>query len=336
MDIAKFFKRNIVENKSLIFISIIIIFFIRLCFYYNSDDLLSYPFIQGYIWKDGLAYIFQNKILTFITNLIFSVCIGIYSAYINIKHKLIRNRTVLIYIFTFLLLSGHPLFITMIPQYVSLLLILLCIDTLFTSYMKGNAAGSAYNIGFLLGASSLFSFYSLIYLLIFWVGFKYMRNLNFKTFISSLLGAATVYWLAFFYFLWKGATNEFLIPFRQLHTILSEFTFTIHINSIIVCVAIVVLFTTIVISYATTSHHDKVQVRANISYIFVFCAFSLLSFILTIYDSILSLYTFIFSGAILLSHFFSLTEQKWKIYLFYIFISLYFTTCIYLLMNRVN
>ncbi len=161
-----------------------------------------------------------------------------------------------------------------------------------------------------------------------------MRCFNFKVFLTSLLGLITVYWIAFFYFLWQNDISTFLAPFRQLHLVLNTDIHQASLNKIIVLSTCALLLSTMAINYWFTSFYDKIQTRLSISFIFVVCGFSFLAFVIN-YAPILNLFVFVSSGCFLLAHFFTLTGQKWKVHLFYIFIFLYVIVCFYFLLNRV-
>lgn len=329
MDIIKAFKRNVVENKSVIFISFIVVFLIRLYIFYASDDTGTYPFLEGFLWTDFISRLFENSFVSFIAGFIFTICITLYCSYINTKYKLIRDRSFLIYIFLPLLLSIHPSFIYMHPQWISCFFVLLSFDALFSSYQYTNASGDAYRIGFFIGLGSLFSFSTIIYIPLFWFGFSYMRTLNLRTCISSILGLVTVLWLILFYFLWKRSFDEFILPFEQLYPIFHNPFSLLHSSGIAVIAISVLLLIILFVNYASNSHHDKVQTRAYLSYLFIMTAFSFTACIFIRYDLFLNAYISIICGSFLLSHFFSLADQKWKVYLFYIFVSLYFAATIY-------
>lgn len=334
MDIVKSFRRNVVENKSLIFISIGISFLIRLCFLYNSDGIADTFFISGYLWTEKINRFFiENRILSFTASFLFTISITLYSFFITSKHKLIKSRPFLLYLFSLISFSLHPAFIHMSPQYISLLFILICTDTLFSSYQKNNAAGSAYIIGFMLSIGSLFAFSTLIFSPLFLIGFKYMRSLRIKTFISFILGITTIYWLSLFYFLWKDTFSEFLYPFDQLYPIIDKTILQTSIDKVIIIITFALSLIVLITNYAISSYQDKIQARANISYIFATAIFSGIVCLFVIYDPILALYSLLFSSSILLSHFFSLTEKKWKVYFFYFFISLYLFLFVFFLTN---
>ncbi len=335
MDIIKSYKKNVIENKNFVFVTAVVAFLIRLGFYSVYDQPEVDTSVSGYLWTPALNLYLKNNFLSFSLSLVFTLGIILYSSFLNSKHKLIRNRTYLIYIFTILLFSCHPMFVYMNPQYVALLLFLGCLDSLLSSYQQAKAASNAYTVGFLLGLSTLFSFHAIMYIPLFWIGFRYMRCLQIKTFLASLFGLMTVYWIVFFYFLWQNELDVFYEPFKGLYPSFNPDVHLVSLDKIVVLVVSAVLLVTMILSYMSTSFHDKIQTRANLSFLFISSVFSFLAFVFINCDQILNLCVFISSGCFLLAHFFTLTDHKWKVHLFYIFITLYFIVCIYFLSNKV-
>lgn len=335
MDIIKSYRKYIVENKSLVLFSFLWILIARLIFYYTADNSVGNQAIAGYLWTDTIAlYLQSHTPISALISVVFTLCIILYLGLLNSKHKLIRNRTYLVYIFTSLLFCGHPSFTFMNHQYISTLLILFAIDILLGSYQQVNSSGKAYAIGFTIAFASMFSFSILIYLPVFWVSIGIMRCFSFKTFISSLFGVLTIYWLAFFWFVWQNNTDHFLIPFQNLYPILNDFAQNIEIQKIISLTVFSILFAIIAISYQASSYLDKIQIRASLYIFYVAALCSFLFYIFICYDSVLNFYIFTLNSALLLSHFFTLVDQKWKVHMFYIIIFLYFSLCIYFMLNK--
>lgn len=329
MDAIRQYKKSIVENKNLVLFSILLTLLIRFVIFYFSKDITSNDSIgAGYLWDGISSLLLSNKSISFIISTFFVFAISFYASQLNAKHGLIRNRTYLLYVFGSLIFSSHPVFIYMTHYYVSALAFLICIDILFSSYQDKTGAKNAYAIGFILGISSLFSFYVLMYLPLFLIGFRMMRIFNFKTFIISLLGIATIYWLSFAFFFWQNNVTGFLNPFEHLYPILNNALESTSFSgeSLLTAIALILLII-ISLDYQTNSFRDKIRIRANIQFLHLASLFSILTFFFIIYDPTLNLYMLSCSISILLAHFFTLVEQKWKVITFYILILVYFSCC---------
>lgn len=335
MDAIKLYKRNIVENKNLVLFSILLTIVIRLVIFYFTDANHCDEYIgEGYLWTKTLTSFLSSGTISFTISTLFVFAISFYASQLNAKHGLIRSRTYLIYIFGSLILSSHPVFIYMTPYYVSTLAFLICTDLLYSSYQDKTGNRNTYAIGFVIGASSLFSFYFLMYLPIFWIGFSLMRIFKFKNLIISILGVATIYWLTFVFFLWQNNISGFLYPFEQLYPLLNNSIETISLlgEGLLVAIALILLII-ISLDYQANSFRDKIRIRANIQFLHIASLFSIIAFFFLILDSTLNLYILSCSITILLAHFFTLAEQKWKIIIFYILILIYFSCCLFNLLN---
>lgn len=335
MDAIKLYKRNIVENKNLVLFSILLTIVIRLVIFYFTDATLHNEHIGGgYLWTGALTDFLSRGTISFTISTLFVFIISFYASQLNAKHGLIRNRTYLIYIFGSLILSSHPVFIYMTPYYISTLAFLICTDLLYSSYQDKAGSRNAYAIGFVIGVSSLFSFYFLMYLPLFWIGFSLMRIFKFKNFIISILGIATIYWLTFVFFLWQNNIAGFLSPFEHLYPLLNNSIETIPLmgEGLLVVIAFALLIT-ISLDYQANSFRDKIRIRANIQFLHITSLFSIIAFFFIILDPTLNLYILSCSITILLAHFFTLAEQKWKIIIFYILILIYFSCCFLNLLN---
>lgn len=335
MDAIKLYKRNIVENKNLVLFSILLTIVIRLVIFYFTDATLHNEHIGGgYLWTGALTDFLSRGTISFTISTLFVFIISFYASQLNAKHGLIRNRTYLIYIFGSLILSSHPVFIYMTPYYISTLAFLICTDLLYSSYQDKTGSRNAYAIGFVIGVSSLFSFYFLMYLPLFWIGFSLMRIFKFKNFIISILGVATIYWLTFVFFLWQNNIAGFLSPFEHLYPLLNNSIETIPLmgEALLVVISFALLIT-ISLDYQANSFRDKIRIRANIQFLHITSLFSIIAFFFIILDPTLNLYILSCSITILLAHFFTLAEQKWKIIIFYILILIYFSCCFLNLLN---
>ena len=318
MDIIRTYRRNVVENKNLVLVSIFLSLLIRFFLFYFLSDLQPSSSEGSFLWQYISTQFLSNKILSFALSYTFSLAIMSYAAYLNSKYNLIRTRTYLVYVCVIVVFSSHPAFVYMNSGYVTLFLFLICLDTLFGAYQDVSPVRKSYAVGFILAISSLFSIYMLAYLLLFWIGFKMMRSFNFKSFMTSILGVCTIYWLFFCFYLWRSDLSDFIDFFTQIKLNL-EYSVP-SLDKLIFYGFNILLFLIVVLSHQINSFQDKIRIRAKIYYLSLIGLFSLsLSFFL---DStgVNSFYIFEFSFALLLAHFFSLSSNTWQVYLFYIFI----------------
>lgn len=337
MGAVRNYKKGVVENRNLVFISIIITLCFKLVFFfYNVPSTANIQAEQHSLLNSAITQYLSGGILSFTLGLLASVLTVLYLSYLNTKHKLIRTQTFLIYLFPILLLGPFSSLTYINPEYIALLLTLMAIDQLMDSYLLPKASFKAYNIGFLVALASLLSIQCLLYIPVFWIGFKYMRILNIKTILASILGIVTVYWLLFSYLFWQNDIPSFQAYINQIQPQLSIDITKISIEQILLFGISIILLATMIVNYSFVSFYDKIQTRANLSICFLLCSFSLIFLFITSNNPTLNLLIMVTSGSLLLSHFFSLTDQKWKIYLFYIFILFYIILSLFFVANQVE
>ncbi|SHF63943.1 hypothetical protein [Dysgonomonas macrotermitis] len=329
MDIVKSFRRGMIENKNLIFISIILSCLLRLGFILLSADYVPQYAGGGYLWDGVASILLSEKIVSAIVSLLFTIGLAFYLNQLNARYALIRTRTYIVPVVTMLIFSLHPAFVSMTPQYIGGLSVAMSGYILLSTYQDVKSSGKAYSIGFVLAVGSLFSFYTLMYLPLFILGLRMMRCLTFKSFVAIILGVLSIYWLAFFAFLAQGDLDGFAAPFRSLYPILNLSFNWSDLDELYYLVPAILLSLLLFFNYQANSFHDKIQIRANMLFFYVCFGFSLLSYIFILYDSGLNLYITVMSGALLLSHFLSLAHEKWKVMLFYLLVLLCVAIYIY-------
>ncbi|MEN9919833.1 MAG: hypothetical protein RL662_2269 [Bacteroidota bacterium] len=332
MEVIKPYKTYVVENKMLVFFSIILAYLVRLyfCYTYSEPEIDSY--IHGYLWNTQINKLLSSNFVSAHLSFLSILALTFYAGMINEKYKIIKSRTYLIYVLPLLFFSYDPVFLHITPQCLSLLLILFCLDIMLGAYQQTYDSGKACNVGFFLGLASLFAFSSLLYLPLFWIAFWSVRFLSFRTFVSSLLGIGIVYWLAFFYFLWQNDLQTFTAPFLDLYPITTDYFEDMSTKKIISLSTCSILLSLVLISYLTNAFREKIQTRAYLSVFYTFTLVSYFAFLFISHDRLLNLYVSTFCTAFLLSYFFTLTDQRWKVYTFYILMGLFFVVLLYLLL----
>lgn len=331
MDLIKVYRKNIVESKGFVFISLLFAIAIRLLFHYNTASPTptakeEYAYLHQFVFQ----YLGLSDIVSLILGFVTMLGIVFYVEHLNRKYALIRCRTNLIYALIPLLLSGHPDLIYMNCQYLSIFALLISINIIYDSYQQKRSAAHAYKIGFILAAFSLLSFYILTYILLCWIGLAFMRSLNFKSFIASILGIITIYWLAFCIFAWQGSIAYFIEPFTHLLPAIETYNLNdIDIYLVAIGAANVILLIAIMTSNQVNSFMDKIRIRENFSFLNILTIVSLLSYLFIVYDPLLYLCVSLTISSIILTRFFAPDIQKYKVYMFLFFILLYLLNCLY-------
>ena len=324
VDIVRSYQRNIVESKNFIFISTFLAILLRIALFTYIDDFSIYPYISNSVLGNFIYPYFNNDSwVSFVLATAFALGISFYCAYLNLKYTLIRVKSYLVYSIVFWVFSSHVAFLVMNLHYVAILFFLVCLDILFSSYQLKDISAKAFAIGFILAIASLFSFYFLFYLMLFWVGFLFMRNFSLKVFLASLLGIISIYWLVLFFYLWFKSLDDYLALFSSVATAF-EFGYFFKLLSANECIVlgINVLFLIVAIFYNQVySYKDKIRIRVMIYFLDVLVISTMLSCSFINLDPVVDLYIYAICYSLILAHFFSVAEEKWQVYLFYIFLT---------------
>lgn len=321
MDFIRRYKRNIVEKKNLIFISIVLFVAIRLVLFLSISDFTLYHSDNGVLWNPLFVhYLYANTWISFALGTVFALIIACYLAFINLKYSLIRVRTYLVYVLALVLFSSNPGFIHINAQYFSVLLLLIGVNVLFSSYQLKDTSLVTYSIGFIIAIASLFTFDILFYIVLFWIGFVLMRSLNFRAVMTFVLGILTIYWLLLVYFLWQKDLQGFVDIFSESlpqFGYCNRFTSFIEVYSFVLNMVVLLIA---IIDNRVNAYQDKIDIRAKISFLNLTVILSVLSFFFVSFDPLIDFFIFTCSSVILLAHLFSLAESKWKMYLFICYI----------------
>lgn len=140
----------------------------------------------------------------FVDVLLFSILIGFQGVFLNFiinREKLIKGNTHLVGLFYVVLNSGIPILFAVTPIIISNTLIITILWLFFKLYSLHNAKPLLFNIGLLLGISTLI--YAPLFCLfpLIWIVLSYIRTPNFRDFFVSLLGflLSFIYLIAYLY-----------------------------------------------------------------------------------------------------------------------------------------
>jgi hypothetical protein len=156
---------------------------------------------------------FLAVILGFLVNL-FS---AFYLNWLLTKHEILpKNSSLAAFVFL-CLVSYYPIFLTLHPVGISIVLLLRIIDRLFESYSKPDHLDLDYSTGFMAAIGSMFYFpFIFIYLLIL-ISFIVFRTISPREWISSFIGLATPFLFLVIYYFWfneaKARITAFFISF---------------------------------------------------------------------------------------------------------------------------
>lgn len=185
--------------------------------------------------------------------------------------------------------------------------------TLFTTYQNREATGWIYYTFLILGVASVANIHFLVFIPIYWIMMIFINSLSLRTFIASLFGLLTPYWIwiavvLFFY-------KDNLTPFTNLFQPLTEVTFfnaygNIPLSHYLTYAFLVILAFTGIIHFLRKSYNDKIRTR-QFYYSIIF--FNIV--VLVLLALFPQYYDLLFRPAIILTspligHFIALTRTK--------------------------
>lgn len=323
-NIYSFFDKQIVGGKGFLAFSIFVASIVRVLYLFYAEPINNEA-TGAWLWK-ALVPLFNNQLVSVLVGSIFLAVIALLVHNINVKFTLIRRKTLLPPAIVLLLFSCSPSFLIMSPLCIAVLTVLVVVNDLFEGYNSTTKQRIALRVTFQLSMGSLFVPIILIYIPILWLCLQKVRCFNFKAFLASIFGILLVYIPTTSIFLFSGEFTLFLEPFISLVSInwaqLPVLNYT-PIKYIFIGI-LLILFFIIAANNHINRHKDKVSTRIYIYNLTNLVFFSILSALLINLNSG-SFIAIAFSlGAILLGHFFALTEQKSIIILFFILLALLF------------
>ena len=237
---------------------------------------------------------------------------------------LIREKTMLAFLFFVLFISTNPDFFPLKSTSLGVLCLVLGVYELFLSYHNAETQTSAFNWAALIGIGSLFWIHIIWFLPLFWFGMYHLRSLGFKSFLASLLGFLMIYWFVLGWSVWQ---KDYTL-FTQSFPILAKFKLMVITGGVwswgTICYsAILVLIASA--NILTQEYSDSLRTRENLSFLIVFSAWSFLLYFLYDYASEEFLVTACIPASVLIAHFFTVKWNKWTRVLFYFTIMTFIT-----------
>lgn len=309
--------KYISEGRSIIYISTLVAFLLRLGSFFQIDSYSPDILNDGFLWLIISPY-FSNTYISHISAFLCSIGISLFFSYIIEKYAIIRIRTSLPYSFSVFLLACFPPLAIMSPVYIGVFCVLQSVNILYSAYQQEQVAAQAFRIGFTLAIGSLFTPNILFYIIIFFFGFFIVRSFNYKVILATLLGSFMVYWLLVFSLLyWNGLSNPLTEWFNGwVNFQLPDFTKE-HIGTWIYFVLNILIVITIIFYNYINSFKDKVQVRAYLSFYNVLLLSSAVIVALLLLSMGINFGVLLIMSSFIYSHYFALSHNPKSIYLFF-------------------
>ena len=243
---------------------------------------------------------------------------------VNYVLVLIREKTLLPFLFYVLFISTNPDFLPLKSTSVGVFCLILAIYQLFTSYHDPGAKSKAYNASLLIGIGSLLWVHILWFIPLFWIGMYNFRSLSIRTFLASLLGVGTVYWFLLGWCIWFRDFTPFTIPFATLFKIRILAAAGIGLLDWVGIIAIAILTAVSAINIITHEYEDVLRTRQFLSFLICMSVWAFALYFLYEQASEEFLETACIPSAILIAHFFTVMRGKIVFWTFYLSLSCFY------------
>lgn len=235
---------------------------------------------------------------------------------------LIRQKTILPFLFFVLFISTNPAFFPLKSTSLGVFCLVLGMYELLISYHNTQTQTLAFNWAFLIGVGSLFWIHIIWFIPLFWFGMYHLRSLGIRSFLASLLGFFAIYWCMLGWCVWQKDFTLFTQSFPMLGRFkLVEIGGEVW-NWIPVCYMALLAFIAS-INILTQEYSDSLRARENLSFLIVFSIWAFLLYFLYDYTSEEFLVAFCIPTSILIAHFFTVRWNKWIRVLFYFTIGIF-------------
>lgn len=246
---------------------------------------------------------------------------------------LIREKTLLPFLFYVLFISTNPDFLPLKSTSVGVFCLILAIYQLFISYHEPQAKSNAYNAALLIGIGSLLWIHILWFIPLFWVGMYNFRTLNLRTFLASLLGVGTVYWFLLGWCIWFADFTPFTIPFATLFRLNLLMPAGIGLVDWIGILLMASLTTISAINIITHEYEDTLRTRQFLSFLILMAICTFAMYFLYEQASEEFLETACIPASILIAHFFTVMRGRIIFWTFYSSIVIFIVLLILRLWN---
>jgi hypothetical protein len=277
-----------------------------------------FPLIVTIVIFIVLRFLNENWTSTTVWSItLIQIIIAISLLYLNTTFVIIRQRTLLPAFFYLLFIGTDPSFFYDIKGSFSALIIVFCFFFLFATYQKSESQACAFNISILLTVGSFVWSSLLFFFPLFWYGMYRFRSLNIRTFFAGVMGFLMIYLFIFTWSIFKDDLNIFLDSFPNIDNLWAVHLLNFNTKEWIITGFIAFLFILSGVKIFMSGVAEKVRTMSTLGYLYIF---SLLIFAFILFqnnwekDWMPILYIPI---SFLISHFFTLSNKNWTIWLFF-------------------
>ncbi len=296
------------------------------CWIAGYVDSVGYP-VYGEVtapplWN-ALCRVLPGKLFTYLIGFLLMAGGAFLVHRANYALMLIREKTLLPFLFYALLTSSNPDLFPLKSASVGVFCLILALYQLFTSYHAPEAADKAYNASLMISVGSLLWIHILWFFPLFWLGMYNFRALNIRTFAASLFGILTVYWFVLGWCVWERDFTAFAVPFASLLKIrlLAVPEMGIIDGAQIAWVAGLTVIASV--NIVTHEYEDSLRTRQFLSFLITMAVWSFGLFFIYGQSSEEFLEMACVPASILIAHFFTVNRGKYIFGLFHVSVALF-------------
>jgi len=191
-----------------------------------------------------LSLLNYNHVLHVIIALLLVISGALVFNYSLTKFDLAPKNTLVPAMIYILLMSYSPSLLSLHPAALPALLTVLILYYLFQVYTEEEAYAQTYNIGLLIGISSLFYFPSIFFILFIWLTFIVYRLYSWREWMIPLTGIITPYLFLFTYYFLMDSPEPAYLAYADyfLEIALLNFRFEFSVMNYIITTLIILLF----------------------------------------------------------------------------------------------
>jgi len=260
-----------------------------------------------------------SKTVAYLCGMMLMILIAYIIQRISDIEMLIRERTRLVFIFFVLLTSTNVGSLPFKEVTIVLLCLVFMIYELFNAYQLPEATGRFFNAGVLIGVAGLFMPQTLWFMPLVWIGMYQFLSLSYRSFLASLIGMLTVYWIVLAWCVW---TNDFSM-FTSISSSLTDFNFLsiflVFRNYQLGFIGVVLLMVVVFFLIKRDAINNRVRVRQMLSFLMNMSLWSLVFIFLYGGDAESFLAVFYLPVSVLIAYFFENMRFRFR-FLFYYFI----------------
>ncbi len=193
--------------------------------------------------------------------LIFVLATAILAEVVNVRCVLVKGRSRFTFVFVLLTGIACMFVVPSVEGSVAGLFMVLALFLLFTTYQDHSAVGRTYAVYLLLGILSVWDI-KLLYLtpFLWWWATTWLQSMSLRSFLASLLGIATPYWLLFAWALF----NQDFTPLADHFCSFAKYTYScegIDIGLIVTVAILVILLALGALHYLRNTHKESIRNR---------------------------------------------------------------------------